>query len=59
MCEQGGHIMNILQVVEDAQLLTWHLVGTHEQFSPTEALVFTIQAIIRKKMLPPVLDNKR
>ena len=56
---QGGRITNILQVVEDAEPLTWRLVGTGEQYSPMEELVFSLQAIIGKKMLPPVLENKR
>jgi hypothetical protein len=56
---QGGCIANIVQVVEDAEPLTWRLVGTGEQYSPTEELVFCLQAIIRKKMLPPILENKR
>jgi hypothetical protein len=56
---QGGRIANILQVVEDAEPQAWRLVGLGEQYSPTEELVFKIQGVIEKKMLPPVPDNKR
>ncbi|KIL65175.1 hypothetical protein M378DRAFT_77339, partial [Amanita muscaria Koide BX008] len=38
---------------------TWRLVGTGEPYSSTEEMVFEIQAIIEKKMLPPVPNNKR
>ena len=56
---QGGRITNIVQVVEDAEPLVWQLVDMGEQYSPAEELVFSIQALIEKKMLPPVPDNKK
>ena len=56
---QGGRITNIVQVVKDAEPLVWRLVGMDEQYSPAEEPVFSIQALIEKKMLPPVPDNKK